>query len=544
VTSSTRSDARSDRGFLRSAGVVSTLTLASRVLGMLRDMATAFLLGGGAVNDALTYAWTIPNAFRRLFGEGALSSAFVPVFTRVLEQEGRERAAQVARSVISAVAVFLVTLVVVLVGMTYLVPDSWLQAIVGGDAAKAELTLGYTRLLLPYLAAICVIAQFMAVLNSLGEFAVPAFGPVILNAVWLCGIGVAVWWAASGRAGDGDPRPVQGTIIVGAILVAAAIQIAWHLPAMRSQGMAFSFERPQRTPELIEVGSLMGPMLLGMGCAQLNILADRTIAMAWLDDGGTTHLYYGLRLMQFPLGLVSVALVTTMFPTITRLMAAGDRAGAASTSETALRTNLLLSVPAAVGLAVLATPIVQMLFEGGEFTGRDTALTAEALTGYALGIPFAGSVMLLTRVSYAAGDVRLPVRVGLAMVVLNLGLDLALVGPFEGLGLAVATSISALITAVLLLRGVSRRLDLSAGKSLGKGALSSLALGGVLAVAVLVLDGWLVDLVAQGRLGAFVRVAAGMAAGLVAFVALGARLCPAEWQALSSLWRRRSKRTE
>jgi len=544
VTSSTRSDARSDRGFLRSAGVVSTLTLASRVLGMLRDMATAFLLGGGAVNDALTYAWTIPNAFRRLFGEGALSSAFVPVFTRVLEQEGRERAAQVARSVISAVAVFLVTLVVVLVGMTYLVPDSWLQAIVGGDAAKAELTLGYTRLLLPYLAAICVIAQFMAVLNSLGEFAVPAFGPVILNAVWLCGIGVAVWWAASGSAGDRDPRPVQGTIIVGAILVAAAIQIAWHLPAMRSQGMAFSFERPRRTPELTEVGSLMGPMLLGMGCAQLNILADRTIAMAWLDDGGTTHLYYGLRLMQFPLGLVSVALVTTMFPTITRLMAAGDRAGAASTSETALRTNLLLSVPAAVGLAVLATPIVQMLFEGGEFTGRDTALTAEALTGYALGIPFAGSVMLLTRVSYAAGDVRLPVRVGLAMVVLNLGLDLALVGPFEGLGLAVATSISALITSVLLLRGVGRRLDLSAGKSLGKGALSSLALGGVLAVAVLALDGWLVDLVAQGRLGAFVRVAAGMAAGLVAFVALGARLCPAEWQALSSLWRRRSKRTE
>ena len=530
---------RPDRGFLRSAGVVSVLTLASRVLGMLRDMATAHLLGGGLVNDALTWAWTVPNAFRRLFGEGALGSAFVPVFTRVHEREGLERAGQVARAVISALAVGLVLLVVVLVGASLLLPESWEASLFGPDKVeKARLTLAYTRLLLPYLAAICVIAQFMAVLNSLGEFAVPAFGPVLLNTVWLLGLVVAAVWVS----GPGDPRERQGYVIVATILVAAVLQILWHLPALRRRGVPMALVRPRATPEVREVTRLMGPMIVGMGAAQLNVLADRTIAMAHLEDGGTTHLYYGLRLMQFPLGLVSAALVTTVFPTLARLMAQGDRRGTADTARLALRTNLLVAVPAAVGLAVLAEPIVRLLFEGGAFEADNTRATAAALMGYSVGIPFAGSVMLLNRTSYAAGDVRLPVRVGLTMVVVNIGLDLALVGPLQELGLALATTITALLTAVGLAWGVRRRLHLEPGESLVGGVGGPLLLGALMAVPLLGLDLGLALLTEAGRGTALLRVGAGVALGLGVFRLLAPRLAPGAWAELSAVLRRRGRR--
>lgn len=507
-------------------------------------MATSYVLGATAVNDALTWAWTIPNLFRRMFGEGALGSAFLPVFTRVLNTEGRERAAKVANAVISCVAVFLVGLVVVLIAATYLVPESWSVWMLGPQHAdKVELTLHYTRMLLPYLAAICVIAQFMAVLNAVGEFGVPAFSPIILNVVWLLGIGAAAWWGSTSGDGSEASLAYQGTIIAASILVASVIQIAWHLPAMRARGLPFRPQWPRPTPEVKEVALLMGPMMLGMGSAQLNVLADRTIAMRSLGQGDVTGLYLGMRLMQFPLGLVSVALVTTVFPALTRMVAKGDRGGASDTASFALRTNLLISVPAAVGLAVLAQPIIQLLFQSGRFDAAGAEITAQALLGYSIGIPFAGTVMLLTRACYAVGDVRFPVRVGLITTGVNVGLDLLLVEPLGAFGLAAATSATAVITSVLLALGVRRRLELQPEDRLLTGILPTLVLTGLLAASVWVADFSVAGRFAEGKLDALIRVAVGMVTGLGVFVLVAPRLFPLEWQEVAGLLKRRKRST-
>ena len=526
-----------DRGFLRSARTVSVLTLVSRVVGLARDAAMAHVLGAGVVNDALTYAWTVPNAFRRLFGEGALSSAFVPVFTKVLEEDGRDRARQVANQVISGLGAGLAVLAAVLIVLVGAVPESWFEWLVGADElGKAALTVSYVQLLLPYLAIICVIAQFMAVLNSLGEFAVPAFSPVILNLIWLTGIiGAAVWGA---RSDLDDPREAQGFIIVCTILVAAVVQFVWHLPKLASMGVGFRLTRPRLGPELRAVGLAMGPMLLGMGAAQINVLADRTIAWTLLPTGGTTHLYFAMRIQQFPMGLVTMAIVTAVFPMMARLMARKDRHGVASTAGLALRSNLLIALPAAVGLALLAHPIVSLLFERGQFGPASASVTAEALAGYALGIPFAGTVMLLTRACYATGDVKFPVRVGLSMVLVNLALDLVLVGPLGELGLACATSITSILTAAWLMVGVRHRLELRPDERLLTGLLPSLLVVSLMAAVVVGVDQGLVSWLGDARDVALWRVLAGTISGMGLFVALAPRLCPKEWHELSAVWRK------
>src|SRR5262245_1075932 len=516
----------------------------SRVLGLVRDQATAALLGAGAVSDALTLAWTVPNAFRRLFGEGALSSALVPVFSRVLEKDGKPRARSMANQVISTLAVFLLLLSSVLALAVLLVPAATAASVLSMEPEKARLVLNYTAMLLPYLALICVIAQFMAVMNTLGEFAIPASASVILNLVWVAGVFAA--WGIYGSAhpdGGPDPRRAQGYLIAGAILLSGVLQFLWHLPGLRRLGAGFRFMAPRRIPELREVMLLMGPMVLGMGAAQLQVLADRFIAMKFLEEGGTTHIYYGLRLMQFPQGLVTAALVSAVFPTLARLSARGEAGAAAATTGLALRVNALLTLPAAAGLIVLAQPIVQLLLQHGEFRPENSLPTAQALAGFALGIPAAGAVMVLTRAFYAVGDVRTPVRIGLASVAINIVLDLALVGPMHELGLALATSVASVVCAVLLLLAFRTRMHLPPGQGLLTGLVPLLALTVAMSAAV-----WGVDLGLQhvlpatlagsATLAVGVRVALGIGIGSALYLGVAMRLCPAEWAALRPLLRR------
>ena len=533
-----------DARFLHSARTVTVLTMLSRVLGLVRDQATAALLGAGAVSDALTLAWTVPNAFRRLFGEGALSSALVPVFSRVLEKDGKPRARDMANQVISTLALFLLLLSSVLALAVLLVPAATAASILSMEPEKARLVLNYTAMLLPYLAMICVIAQFMAVMNTLGEFAIPASASVILNLVWVAGV-LAAWWIYGAAHPEGaDPRRAQGYVIAGAILLSGVLQFLWHLPGLRRLGAGFRFMAPRRIPELREVMLLMGPMVLGMGAAQLQVLADRFIAMKFLEEGGTTHIYYGLRLMQFPQGLVTAALVSAVFPTLARLSARGEGAAAAATTGLALRVNTLLTLPAAAGLIVLAQPIVQLLLQHGEFRPENSGPTAQALAGFALGIPAAGAVMVLTRAFYAVGDVRTPVRIGLATVAINIVLDLVLVGPLHELGLALATSAASIVFAVLLLMAFRARMALPPGQGLLTGLLPLLALTVVMSAAVWGVDLGLQHVLPAALLGSAtlavgVRVALGIGLGSVLYLVIAMRLCPAEWAALRPLLRRR-----
>jgi putative peptidoglycan lipid II flippase len=511
---------------------VSVLTLLSRVLGLLRDSATAALLGSTWVNDALNYAWTLPNLFRRLFGEGALSSAFVPVFSRTVEQQGIARARDVANAVISAMAVFLVLLATALVALVGLLPLERVVVWFGvEDTARAAVLVRYIQIVLPYLAGVCVVAQFMAVLNVLGEFTVPALAQVIVNLVWIAGVGAAAWWA------PGD-LPEQGGIIAWAVIVSAVLQFLWHLPRLRALGVGFRFVRPRMTPELSAVLRGMLPIMVGMGAGQIAVLADSHIAMLYLGEGGRSHIYYGMRVMQFPMGLVAVALGTVVYPLLARLIARGEHDRAAASADLALRTDLLLTLPAAVGLLVLARPIVGLLFQHGEFDARAGDLTARALEGYALGIPAAGAVILLTRACYAMGRMSLPVRVGVAMVAVNVGLDLLLVELWGEFGLGLATSVSATLASLALLYGLRELLGSVRRRTwvpLASLLLCTALMGGIVRLA----DGWLAGRVGSGTGGNALRVGAGMGLGLAVFALSASRLCREEWSAVAALWSRR-----
>ncbi|MED5330535.1 MAG: murein biosynthesis integral membrane protein MurJ [Planctomycetota bacterium] len=508
---------------VQSAGTVSGWTAISRVLGLARDIVMTALLGASWAHDVFAYAWTLPNAFRRLFGEGALGTAFIPVFTKSLESDGEERAAGVARQTISNLGAALAGLVGVFILVALVLPPKALGEAAGfSRPEQADLLLWLVITLLPYLVVVCVLAQFMGVLNALGRFDVPAISPVILNVVWLGAAGLAFVTV--------DDPAGQVRFIAGGILLGAALQFFWHLPALSAVGVPFRFVRPTWTPEMRQVMKMMGPMVLGMGAVQVNILVDRTVALVLLPEGGTTHLYYAMRLMQLPLALISISLATAVYPVLARLMAQDDPKGMAETASLSLRTHLLVALPAATGLMVLAKPIISLLFERGAFTASSTAITGEALAGYAVGLPFLGMAILLQRACYASGDPWLPVRIAWPMVIMNVVLDLVLVGPYGALGLAIASSLAAMGTAALLLIVLRRRLFASVGiAAIGPmGGLLAMTL--ILGVTVTFLDMWLV------WNPAWVRVAAGVLAGLCIFGLLAPRFCREEWQRVRALF--------
>ncbi|HZM01350.1 MAG TPA: murein biosynthesis integral membrane protein MurJ [Planctomycetota bacterium] len=523
----------SDGRMLHATRSVSLLTLLSRVLGLARDSTTAWLLGSSWVNDALTYAWTLPNTFRRLFGEGALSSAFVPVFARVVEQEGRERARRVANVVITTTGLFLLALALLLVLLAGALPLATVARWTGQpDPARAAVLVGYVQIVLPYLAGVCVVAQMMAMLNVLGEFTVPALAGVIVNVVWIAGVAVA-WLVAPGDA------VAQGGIIAWSVLVSAALQLLWQLPRLAALGVGLRLARPALTPEFRAVLANMGPMVVGMGAGQIAVLADSQVALMVLEEGGRSHVYYAMRLVQFPMGLVAVALGTVAYPMLARLVARGDRAQAAAAAGLALRIDLLLTLPAAVGLGVLARPIVGLLFEHGAFTAPAADLTAQALVGYTLGIPAAGAVLLLTRASYALGNMQLPVRVGLTMLGVQIALDIALARWLGEFGLGLASSLCSVLSAAALAWGVRRLLGEGATGLSGR-LLPLLGVCAAMGVLVFGVDAWLAARAGPAGGGYALRVVSGTALGLLSFALLASRLCRQEWQELAGLWRGRA----
>jgi putative peptidoglycan lipid II flippase len=282
----------------------------------------------------------------------------------------------------------------------------------------------------------------------------------------------------------------------------------------------------------------MGPLLLAMGTGQLNIIVDRTVAAAHLGDGGVHHLYLGMRLMQFPLGLVSVALTTAVFPVLNRLLARRELEAASAATGQALRTNMLLCLPAAAGLLWLGPALVAVLFERGAFQAHNTLATARALAGYAWGVPLLGAAMILSRTCMALGSLRPLVLAGLVTVVVNLVLDLALVEPFGELGLAAATSATGLVHVALLARVLGARLPgHTATQLVLAGLFPMLAATAVMLAALWGTDALLSRLSATPS--ALLTLLAETVVGSLAFALAARRLCPAEWQALSALWKRR-----
>ncbi|NLS95164.1 MAG: murein biosynthesis integral membrane protein MurJ [Planctomycetaceae bacterium] len=439
-------------------------TLVSRVLGMLRDAATAALFGlsGGGVMDAFVLAFRIPNLFRRLFGEGVLAASYLPVLSAALERDRAE-----AWKLVSAVLLRLA------VGLTALVAAGEVVlgavALAGNGDPEIQRFTVLAAIMLPYALFICLAAQAAATLHALGRFALPASIPTILNLVWLAAaVFVAPWYSSD--------KVVQAQVMAVAIVAAGVVQFSVQIPALRRNGFQFDYNPEAVQHELRQIARAMGPMVLGLMVTQINTLMDSVIAwllaapdaakttIGWLggvsypmEQGAVAALYYGERLYQFPLGILGIAVATAIFPLLSRHAARNDHASLSEDLTLGLRLVLFLGIPAGVGLVMLAEPLARLLYERREFTSEDTVRTARVIWSYALGVWAYCALPVLVRGYYALGDRLTPVRVGVTVVAVNFCLNLALIWPLAEAGLAVATSIGASLQVAILAVVFSRQ---------------------------------------------------------------------------------------
>jgi putative peptidoglycan lipid II flippase len=443
---------------IRSAGVVGSATLLSRILGLIRDILTARLFGTGLAASAFVVAFTIPNLFRRILGEGALTGAFVPVFTEYLEKRGLKEGWRVASIIFTLLTIVLAG--VVLAGFAVI----WLVTNTFDLSEKFILVFQLLRIMLPYLFFICLVGLSMGILNSFRHFIMPAISPVILNLVWIGSL-----FLLCPRFGVTPEDKIFG-LAVG-VVIGGIIQLAVQLPILKRKGFPFQFIPDWHNPVVKKIALLMGPGILGLAVFQLNTVVDRFLAMI-IGSGAPSTLYYGNRLVQLPLGVFGIAFATAALPVMSRLMARNKIEEFKDAFSHSLRNVLLVTIPATVGLIVLRRPIITLLFQRDAFGVSSTDATAWVLLFYAIGLPAFAGLKIITQSFYSFQDTRTPVKVGVAAMLLNLGLNLAVVYiPWlrihmrEG-GLAFATSIAALANAGALFYLLRRRLGPIRGRAI------------------------------------------------------------------------------
>lgn len=504
----------------RSAGVVSLATMTSRALGLVRDQALAYRFGAGNPMDAFLVALRIPNLLRELVAEGAMNAAFVPVFTRRLTAAGRGAAWRLGAQLVNALAV--VTGVLVAAGIVFAEP---LIRLFAGDyqavPGKFELTVRLTRIVLPFLTLVAVAAACMGMLNSLRRFFVPALSPAAYN---VCLIASAVFVAP--LMPDDGTAPIAS--VAAGVLAGGAGQIAVQWWALRREGFRYRPALDPADPGLREVVGLMGPATIAGAALQVNLLVN-TILATGEGTGAVTWLTLAFRLMYLPLGVLGVSIATVTLPAVSRHAAAGDLAAVRRTVSHGLRLTTAVMAPAAVGLAVLAAPIVRVVFEHGEFTAADTPATARALVLYAPGIVGYAAVRLTAPVFYAFGTSLTPALVGILTVAVNIGLNLVLVRVLGYPGLALGTTIAAWLNAGVLLGLLHRRLGGIEARRLAACFARSCAAAGVMGAAVAAADGAVAGVAAQGGLAtAGVLLGGEIALGLVVLAAAARLLGVAE----------------
>jgi putative peptidoglycan lipid II flippase len=440
----------SGSGLARKTSIVGGMTLISRILGLVRDVVFARYFGARIVMDAFLVANRIPNMLRRFFAEGAFSAGFVPVMARYRENHDHDEAREFIDSVSGTfgVVLFLTTLVGVIAAplLVLVVAPGFVGE--GGDLDLAALMLRFT---FPYLLFVSLTAFAGGILNTYGRFSVPAFTPVILNVVL---IAAAIWLS---------PRLEQPIMALAyAVFIAGFCQLLFQLPFLAKIN---ALPRPKWAPGHKGVKralKLMVPAIFGSSAAQINVLLGGIIA-SLLPVGSISYLYFSDRLMEFPLGIFSIALGTVTLPYLSRLWAREDRTTFSQTLDWSLKLALLIAVPAAIGLFVLAGPLVTALFYGGVFDEHAVRMTALALKAYALGLVGFSFVKVLAPAYFAREDTKTPVRIALLALAVNLVLSLGLawylsVTGFPGphAGLAAATSVAAILNAALLYRGLRR----------------------------------------------------------------------------------------
>jgi putative peptidoglycan lipid II flippase len=519
------------RALTGAAGLIGLFTLLSRLLGLLREMAVAWIFGAKDAADAFYVAFRLPNLLRELAAEGSMSAGFIPVFTEYLSTRSRQEARHLANASFTLMCVALA--IVSLIG---LLASPWLvRAIAPGFSANAdkfELTVALTRIMFPYLLFIGLAALTMGVLNSLKAFQAPALASSAFN---VCVIVVTVVLG---------PRLDQPVIAVAiGVLVGGLAQFAVQLPSLAAHGMSFRWRWTPTHPGLRQMLWLILPTTIGLSVSQVNLVVN-TLLASLLPGGSVAYLNYAMRLIQFPLGLFGVAVATAILPTLSSHATLGEQAAFRQTTLFGLRLVFFITVPSMVGLIILRDPIVQVLFQHGAFDAQAAAGTASALMAYSLGLWAFAGVRVVVQAFYALQDTRTPVRAAVTAMGINIALNLLLMGPLRHTGLALATSISSIINFVWLLSLLIRRhggfeLD-ELWRSHGKVLLASLAI---------VLIGWPISAMAlwQQDGQAWLKgcwLAIGLAASVVGFCAAAAWLGSEELAVMWQLLRQKlGKRT-
>ena len=447
-----QTDNENDR-LTKAAGVVGSATLLSRIFGFIRDVVIAWFFGAGLSSDAFFVAFRIPNLLRRLFAEGSLSIAFIPVFTDTLTNRGKDEAFEMARSAVRLLSVLLVVVAIAGIFLSPLI----IRIIAPGftdSPEKLSVTIFLTRIMFPYIFFIGMVALSMGILNVLGHFAAPALAPVFLN-ISIIG---SVFFISPHM-----DNPVTGLAI--GVVIGGILQLSLQVPFLIKKGFYFWQKAKIFHPGLKKIGLLMFPTIFGAAVYQINILVG-TLLASLLPEGSVSYLYYADRLVQFPLGIFAIATATAVLPSISRQAAKKDLEAVQDTFAYAMNLVFFITIPAMVGLIVLREPIVALLFKRGAFDAKTTHLTAYALLYYSVGLWAFSAVRIVVSTFYALQDTKTPVRMAVISVCANILLGIVLMGPMGHGGLALATSLASMLNLVLLVRALRTKLGMAGLKTI------------------------------------------------------------------------------
>ena len=431
---------------LKALATVSGMTFLSRVLGFVRDFAIANAFGAGMATDAFFVAFRLPNLLRRLFAEGAFSQAFVPMLAEYHSNRGEHD----TKLLVDRVASFLVVAVsaVAAIGILATPAIIWLTAPgFSDDPEKFALTVSLTRVTFPYVAFMSLVALSAGVLNTWRHFALPAFTPVMLNLAMIAGAFVLTRYF--------DP-PVMA--MGWAVFVGGALQLSIQIPALKRIGMLPRFDLAWKDEGVRRILKLMAPAVLGVSVSQISLLIN-TIFASYLPGGSVSWLYYADRLMEFPAGLLGAALGTILLPSLAKTHATQQHKEFSALLDWGLRVTLLLTLPAALALAILAIPLISTLFQHGAFTANDVLHTRDALLAYSVGLTGLILVKILAPGFYARQDIRTPVKIALFSLTITQLMNLVFVYQLQlaHAGLALSTGLASCVNAFLLYRGLRGR---------------------------------------------------------------------------------------
>ena len=429
---------------LRALATVSGMTLMSRILGFVRDFVVARAFGAGMATDAFFVAFRLPNLLRRMFAEGAFSQAFVPILAEYKNKRGEAETHRLVNHVASALglAVLLVSILGAIASplIIYATAPGF-----SADASKFELTVQLTRITFPYIFFMSLVALAGGVLNTWSRFAIPAFTPVLLNLSFIAMALVAAPYF--------DP-PVLA--LGWAVFIGGLAQLALQLRPLAKIGMLPRFSLDFSDPGVRRILKLMAPAILGVSISQISLLIN-TVFASFLPSGSVSWLYYADRLMEFPAGMLGVALGTILLPSLSKMHADKNPVEFSALLDWGLRLTLMLTLPAALGLALLAVPLITTLFHHGAFGVADVYQTRTALIAYSIGLAGLILVKILAPAFYARQDIRTPVKFGLITLVVTQLMNLAFIGPLQHAGLALSIGLASCFNAAMLYRGLRQR---------------------------------------------------------------------------------------